>query len=147
MSNIIINIEYLKSWNGIFKILQLVLGMVCVGIIGNEFNNGILISYTPQCFFLVTTSTFFIGTFILFASYLMSPSATSMIPKTIYEFFYHTVASILLLAASIAIMVQINRDSVIYNYAALLAASICGLLNTILYICSAVMGYSTYGDD
>ncbi|XP_024870174.1 uncharacterized protein LOC112453579 [Temnothorax curvispinosus] len=147
MMGVVINVEYLRSWNGIFKIIQLVLGTIYVGIIGHEFNNGYII-YPAEVYFLVATCTFYIGTFILFIGYLMSPSAASIIPKTIYEFLYHSVASILLLAASIALMVQIHKQGIILlNYNALLAASICSLLNTILYICNAVIGFGTYGDD
>jgi len=59
--------------------------MICVGIIGNEFNNNTLSSqHNPECFFFIATSTFFIGTFILFIGYLISPSAAAIIPKTIY---------------------------------------------------------------
>lgn len=150
MSGLTINISYLKSWNGIFKILQLVLGAICVGLIGNEYINValILVSHTTEMYFLIVTSTFFIGTSLIFISNLISPSAASILPKTIYEFIYHVVASILLLAGSITIMVQINQQgAIVFYYKSLLAASICGLLNTVLYICSAIMGYSTYGDD
>ncbi|TGZ37534.1 Uncharacterized protein DBV15_04670 [Temnothorax longispinosus] len=145
------SVEYLKSWNGIFKIMQLVLGTICVGIIGNEFST-VFNFYSVECYFLIATCTFYIATFILFIGYLMSPSAASIIPKTIYankddknEFLYHSIASILLLAASIALMVQIHkRYVIILHYKALLAASICSLLNTILYVCSAVIGFGTY---
>jgi len=58
--------------------------MICVGIIGNEFNNNISFQYNSDCFFLIATSTFFINTFILFIGYLISPSAAAIIPKTIY---------------------------------------------------------------
>ncbi|EFN61102.1 hypothetical protein EAG_05828 [Camponotus floridanus] len=81
-SMIVINTGYLKSWNGILKFLQLALGIVCVGIIGNEFNT--YLRFAPQCFFLVITVTFMISTFILLLSCLMSLSTASIISKTIY---------------------------------------------------------------
>jgi len=147
MLSFTINLDYLKSWNSIFKILHLVLGTICVGIIGHEFNGPAALSYTPLCFFLIIACTFYIGTFILFLSYMLSPSASSIIPKTIYEFLYHTIASVLLLASTIALMVHIHQKTVvIFDYSLLLAASICSLVNTVLYICSAVMGFGTYGD-
>lgn len=120
------------------------MGAICVGIIGNEFNG----VHTTELYFLIATSTFFIGTFTLFISYLLSPSAASIIPKTIYELVYHSIASVLLLSGSIALMVHIHRDEiVVHNYKAELAAGICCLLNTVLYICGAILGFGTYGDD
>ncbi|XP_012543304.1 uncharacterized protein LOC105840786 [Monomorium pharaonis] len=148
MSNFIINLDYLRSWNAIFKILQLALGTICVGIIGHEFNNTLMYSSSSASFFLISTTTFYIGTFILFISYLLSPSAASIIPKTIYELVYHAIASLFLFSGSVAMMVYIHKFEVKGSYyKAELAASICCLLNTCLYICSAVMGFSTYGDD
>ncbi|XP_018304034.1 uncharacterized protein [Mycetomoellerius zeteki] len=130
MPNIIININYLKSWNGIAKILQVILGAICVGIIGNELSYECVILYRGSVFifFFVATFTFFINTFILYVSNLISPSAASIIPKTIYELLYHFIASILLLAASIAVIIMINQANVVVNYDALLAASVLGAI-------------------
>ncbi|XP_011866067.1 PREDICTED: uncharacterized protein LOC105561038 [Vollenhovia emeryi] len=149
MPNIVLNLDYLRSWNATFKILQLLLGTICVGIIGNDFNQEKTYSYSTLTFYLVVTCAFYINTCLLFVSYLISSSASSVIPKTIYEFLYHTIASVLLLSASIAMMVHIHKGSTAYasSYEALLVGSIFSLLNTILYICSAVVGYGSYGDD
>ncbi|XP_018364647.1 PREDICTED: uncharacterized protein LOC108762236 [Trachymyrmex cornetzi] len=149
MLNITININYMKSWNGIAKILQVVLGAICVGIIGHELSYKYVLLYRASAylFFFVATCTFFINTFILYVSNLISPSAASIISKTIYELLYHFIASILLFAASIAVIIVINQHSIVVNYDAFLAASILALLNSILYICSTVMGFRTYGDD
>ncbi|XP_012055563.1 PREDICTED: uncharacterized protein LOC105618644 [Atta cephalotes] len=94
-------------------------------------------------FFFIATCTFFINTFILYVSNLISPSAASIIPKTIYEFLYHFIASILLFAASIAVIIVIHEPYVVKRYNEFLAASICGLLNTILYIFNAIIAYIT----
>ncbi|KAL0108108.1 hypothetical protein PUN28_015007 [Cardiocondyla obscurior] len=152
MPNITINTEYIRSWNGIFKMLQLLFGTICVGLIGSEFDNAISYSDFSRCFFLIVTCTFYIGTFILFISYFISPSAASIIPKTIYELIYHAVAAVLLIASTIALMVQIHKKSdvasiIAKTYNTLLASSIFALINTILYILSAIMGFGTYGDD
>ncbi|XP_029671613.1 uncharacterized protein LOC115240540 [Formica exsecta] len=141
-STIVINTGYLKSWSGILKFLQLALGIVCVGIIGNEFN-----TYpprtTPECFFLVITITFMINTSILLLSCLISLSTASIISKTIYELLYHSIAFGLLLAASLTLLVHVNNYRR-YNYELLLGASICGLVNAGLYLFSTILALRTY---
>ncbi|XP_011633928.1 uncharacterized protein LOC105425072 isoform X2 [Pogonomyrmex barbatus] len=120
-STIVINTSYLKTWSGILKLLQLALGIVCVGIVGNEFNN----TYRKEeLFFLLITTTFMIGTFILLLSCLTSLSTASIISKTIHELLYHSIAFGLLLAASLTLMVYVNNYRRTYNYELLLGASL-----------------------
>lgn len=59
------------------------LGIVCVGIIGNEFSYSYY-QETANVFFLLMTTTFLIGTFILLLGCLLSLSTASVISKTIY---------------------------------------------------------------
>ena len=64
---------------------QQILGATCVGIIGNGFSYEFVILYKSVfIFFFIATCTFFINTFILYVSNLISSSAASIIPKTIY---------------------------------------------------------------
>ncbi|KYM86867.1 hypothetical protein ALC53_03790 [Atta colombica] len=147
ISKIIMFIYIISFLNFLY---QQILGATCVGIIGNEFSYEFVILYKASVFifFFIATCTFFINTFILYVSNLISPSAASIIPKTIYEFLYHFIASILLFAASIAVIIVIHEPYVVVKrYNEFLAASILTLLNCILYICNTVMGFSTYGDD
>ncbi|XP_014475561.1 PREDICTED: uncharacterized protein LOC106744925 [Dinoponera quadriceps] len=78
-----VNTGYLKTWSGICKLLQLALGIVCVGIISNEFDKYHYRNATAT-FFLLMTTTFMIGTFILLLSCLISFSTASVLMKTIY---------------------------------------------------------------
>ncbi|XP_077271686.1 uncharacterized protein LOC143902556 isoform X1 [Temnothorax americanus] len=143
MLNIIINTDYLKSWNGIFKLLQVVLGAICIGIIGSDYNSASCLCW-KECFFLIATSTFFIGTFIFLISYLVSPFTASVLPKTIHERLYHLFATVILFVASLILILEIHlANTEFYNYNELLAASICGLINTLLYIFSAGLAYMT----
>ncbi|XP_029169283.1 uncharacterized protein LOC114939207 isoform X3 [Nylanderia fulva] len=122
-STIVVNTGYLKSWNGILKVLQLALGIVCVGIIGSEFNSYYIRS-TAECFFLLITTTFMIGTFILVLSCLISLSTASILSKTIYELLYHAIAFGLLFAASLTLLVYANNyKRVLNSYELLLGAS------------------------
>ncbi|CAL1686386.1 unnamed protein product [Lasius platythorax] len=141
-STIVINTGYLKTWSGILKFLQLALGIVCVGIIGNEFNT--FYGATAECFFLVITTTFMIGTFILLLSCLMSLSTASIISKTIYELLYHSIAFGLLLAASLTLLVHVNNNKRSRSYELLLGASICGIINAAMYLFSTVLALRTY---
>ncbi|XP_012223216.1 protein singles bar [Linepithema humile] len=137
-STIVINTGHLKSWSGILKLLQLAMGIVCVGIIGNEYPYA---SKTEEPFFFVITTTFMIGTFILLLSCLISFSTAAIISKTIYEFIYHFIASLLIFSASLTLLVHVT------NYRRsnlLLTAAICGLINTALYICSTIFAFRNY---
>ncbi|XP_011866065.1 PREDICTED: uncharacterized protein LOC105561037 [Vollenhovia emeryi] len=141
MPMLVIKTSYLLTWHCILKIMQLMLGTICVGIIGNNFMDHHFPYSNPQNFFLIVTTTFYINTLILFISYLFSSSAP-VIRKTNYEFLCNATTCVLFLTASIAVLVQINKKNYYYyNYKALLAASIFGLLNSMLYLCNAVFDY------
>lgn len=142
-SAIIINTSYLKSWRGLLKLLQLALGIVCVGIVGHEFSR---YGYhtTGELFFLLITTTFMIATFILLLSCLTSFSTESIITKTIYELLYHSIAFGLLLAASLTLLVQVQNARRTSQYELLLGAAICGLVNSGLYLFSTIFAIRTY---
>ncbi|XP_071563513.1 uncharacterized protein [Temnothorax nylanderi] len=140
-STIVVNTGYLKTWSGILKLLQVALGIVCVGIVGNEF--GPRPHVTAELFFLLITTTFMIGTFILLLSCVTSLSTASILSKTIHELIYHSIAFGLLLAASLTLLVHINNYRR-YNYELLLGASICGLVNAGLYLFSTIIALRTY---
>ncbi|XP_023289239.1 uncharacterized protein LOC105700998 isoform X2 [Orussus abietinus] len=141
-SAIIINTGYFKSLSGIVKLLQLILGTICVGLVGYQFSAG---NYrtTADLFFLLMTTTFMISTFILILSCLASISTESIISKTIYEVIYHSIAFGLLLACSLTLLVQVN-DRYSRDHDRMLAAAICGLINCCLYLCSTVIALRTY---
>lgn len=141
---IVINSGYLRTWTGIVKLLELALGIVCVGIMGDQFSY--LAYYRPadSLFFLLITTTFMIGTFILLLSCLASLSTSSILSKTIYELLYHTIAFGLLLAASLTLLVQVNNRKGSREYELLLGAAICGLVNSALYLLSSIFALRTY---
>ncbi|XP_024870171.1 uncharacterized protein LOC112453578 [Temnothorax curvispinosus] len=142
-STIVVNTGYLKTWSGILKLLQVALGIVCVGIVGHEFGHYSAYRSTAELFFLLITTTFMIGTFILLLSCVTSFSTASIISKTIHELIYHSIAFGLLLAASLTLLVHINNYRR-YNYELVLGASICGLVNAGLYLFSTIIALRTY---
>ncbi|XP_077271687.1 uncharacterized protein LOC143902556 isoform X2 [Temnothorax americanus] len=102
-----------------------VLGAICIGIIGSDYNSASCLCW-KECFFLIATSTFFIGTFIFLISYLVSPFTASVLPKTIHERLYHLFATVILFVASLILILEIHlANTEFYNYNELLAAS-CG---------------------
>ncbi|XP_046838485.1 uncharacterized protein LOC124433035 [Vespa crabro] len=139
---IVINTGYIKTWSGILKFLQLALGIVCVGIAGDHFRPRNY-NTTTDLFFLLIVTTFMIGTFILLLSCLSSLSTASIISKTIYELFYHSIAFGLVLSASLTLLVQVNKNNS-REYELLLGASICGLVNSALYLLSTIIALRTY---
>ncbi|KAL2718477.1 uncharacterized protein V1478_012353 [Vespula squamosa] len=137
---IVINTGYIKTWSGILKFLQLALGIVCVGIAGDQFK---YYRTTTDVFFLLIVTTFMIGTFILLLSCLASLSTASIISKTIYELFYHSIAFGLVLSAALTLLIQIHKTNS-REYELLLGASICGLVNSALYLLSTIIALRTY---
>ncbi|KAF7418575.1 uncharacterized protein V1477_018516 [Vespula maculifrons] len=139
---IVINTGYIKTWSGILKFLQLALGIVCVGIAGDQFRPGYYRTIT-DVFFLLIVTTFMIGTFILLLSCLASLSTASIISKTIYELFYHAIAFGLVLSAALTLLIQVHKNNS-REYELLLGASICGLVNSALYLLSTIIALRTY---
>ncbi|CAD1471380.1 unnamed protein product, partial [Heterotrigona itama] len=117
---IIVNSGYLKSWSGLIKLLELALGVVCVAIAGHYIN---IYWITAELFFLLITTTFMIGTFVLLLSCLISLSTSSIISKTVYELLYHAIAFGLYLAASITFIVPVSDRKNQRDYEVLMAAA------------------------
>ncbi|RZC37800.1 CKLF-like MARVEL transmembrane domain-containing protein 8, partial [Asbolus verrucosus] len=110
-SAIILNTGYLKTWPGLLKLAQLILGIVVVGLVSYYYkkyyyNNH---NHTPETFFLLMAVTFLTGTFLLLLSCLISISTASIISKTIYEVVYHGFAFVLYLAASLTFIIEVNH--------------------------------------
>ncbi|XP_055913737.1 uncharacterized protein LOC129947260 [Eupeodes corollae] len=146
-SYIVLNTGYMKSAPGMLKLLQLIIGAVCVGIFAYYYNmyGGILNSSIYLFFFLMVT-TFMIGTFCLLLACLTSLSTGGIIAKTIYELIYHCIAGILLLVASILILIDLT-DSRYKNYRQhdmYMAAAVMGLANSILYFISTYLAHKSY---
>lgn len=141
---IILNTGYLRTWSGILKLVELALGIVCVGIVGDQFSSYGYYRTTADLFFLLITTTFMIGTFILLLSCLTSLSTASIISKTIYDLLYHTIAFGLLLAAALTLTVQVSNRRGSREYELLLGAAICGLVNAALYLLSSIIALRTY---
>ena len=143
-TSVIINTGYLKTWGGLFKLLHVALGIVCVAIIGNRFSSHGGYQYTAELFFLLMTTTFMISSFILLVSCLASLSTSSIISKTIFELLYHSIAFGLYLAASLTFIVHVSNMKGYSQYEVLMAAAICGLVNSALYLLSTIVALRTY---
>lgn len=135
------NTGYLRTWGGIIKFLQLALGVVCVGITGDYMTYAYLMN--ANLFFLLISTTFMIGTFILLLSYIASPATWSITPKGTYELLYHAIAFGLILAAALTLLVELGKRNV-YKHELLYGAAICGLVNAGLYLFSTIMALRTY---
>ncbi|KAF2884514.1 hypothetical protein ILUMI_21659 [Ignelater luminosus] len=143
-SAIIINTGYFKTWPGIFKLFELILGIVTVGLVGYYYKY--YASLPAVSFFLLIAVTFLIGTFLLLLACLLSISTASIIAKTIYEFVYHGFAFLLYLAAALTLLVEVNHNHNKYwaPYDEYFAASIIGLVLAVLYCLSAIFAYRSY---
>ncbi|KAK0089365.1 hypothetical protein PV325_007710 [Microctonus aethiopoides] len=142
---VLINVGYIKTYRGILKILEVLLGIVCVGIMGNHIDSYRYFE-VADIFFLLMVTTFLIATFLLLLSCLVSITTDSLISKTIHEVIYHAVGFALLLAASLNLLVKVtdSRHRSSREYELLLGAAICGLINCAFYFCSTMFGLRLY---
>lgn len=85
-SYIVLNTGYLKTFPGGLKLVEFILGVICVAIlsIDSYYKSGIW-----QFFYLMAVC-FMVGTFILLLSCLISLGTGGIISKTIYVSFYLT---------------------------------------------------------
>ncbi|XP_011300928.1 uncharacterized protein [Fopius arisanus] len=144
-SSILINTGFMRSYRGVLKVLELILGIICTGIMGYLFDYSIAIRPGHLFLFLMVT-TFMIATFILVLSSLFSISSEAMISKTLFEVLYHAIAFGLLLAASINFMMLISderRGATRYYNLHVTVASL-GLINSVFYLLSTVFGIRSY---
>jgi ABC-type bacteriocin/lantibiotic exporter with double-glycine peptidase domain len=140
-SAIIINSGYMKTIPGILKLLELIVGGLCVFFLTWNFWS----TYTrnTELFFLCMAVAFFIGTFCLLVSCLVSLSTGGIISKTIYELVYHSIAFILYLVASILLMMKATDYRLSSSHPFMIAA-ILGLINSVLYLVSTFYAQRSY---
>lgn len=142
-SAIVMNTGYLQSWSGVLRLLQLILEIICVGIIGHYIRTYYISYVTAFLFFLIVISAFMIGNFILLLSFLISFSTASVIPKTIYELLYHSTAFGLILAASVVLLVKADEYRE-WKYELVVGASVCGIICAALYFISSIISFRVY---
>lgn len=145
-SAIILNTGYLKTWPGLLKLAQLILGAVVVGLVSYYYDRYQTYVQTPETFFLLMAVTFLVGTFLLLLSCLISISTASIISKTIHEVVYHGFAFILYLAASLTFIIEVNHKKRSYSndYEPYFAAAVIGLVISVLYLISTIFALRSY---
>ncbi|XP_034239499.1 uncharacterized protein LOC117644282 isoform X3 [Thrips palmi] len=147
-SAILLNTGYFKTYPGLLKLFELLIGAVIIGI--TAYYSNYAHNYptsSPEVFLCIVAVTCLVGTGCLLLSCILSISSASILPKTIFEVIFHFVATVLYLAASINFLVEVQRRSRYYgssNYEAYLAAAILGLINTVLYFLSTALAYRSY---
>lgn len=144
-SYIVLNTGYLKSFPGLLKLFQLLIGGAMVGIFSYyNANSSCYDNFNGVVFIFLMACTFMIGTFCLLLSCLTSLSTGGIIAKTIYELIYHSIAAILLLISSALFMISVSDHKRYAKYDAYLAAAVMGLVNSALYFISAFLAHRSY---
>lgn len=146
-SAIIINTGYVKTWPGLFKVLQFALGLAAVILVGYYYKSHAMAHSTPVTLFFTIACTFLIGTFLILLACLLSISTASVLPKTIYEVIYHGFAFGLYLAATLTFFIEVKNytksryDNFQESY---FTAAVLGLFVTALYLLSLVFALRSY---
>lgn len=88
-----VNGGYFKSVNGLLKIIQLLAGCITLGISGYHIGNAVeehlqfRNSYNSELFFFTIVVTFFLSTFMLVLSNILSFRSTNISSTTYVRFF------------------------------------------------------------
>uniref|UniRef100_A0A0P4WCF4 MARVEL domain-containing protein n=1 Tax=Scylla olivacea TaxID=85551 RepID=A0A0P4WCF4_SCYOL len=149
-SAFLINVGYLKTFPGILKIFQILLGCVVVGITGHYIHwSTHSEQMVPELFFLLIATTCLITTSLLLFSCLCSIATASIIPKTLFVVLLHGTLSYLLVCASINLLREVvarNEKYKIYErgYNSKIFSGALGLVNCALYILSSVYSIRTF---
>ncbi|XP_025837310.1 uncharacterized protein LOC108745197 [Agrilus planipennis] len=144
-SAVILNTGYFKTWPGILKFFELILGIAAVAIVGYYYNTYYQLK-VPETFFLLIFTTFMIGTFLILFSCLISLSTASILSKTVYESVYHGFACLLCLIAGLVLLIEVNHYKRSYGnmYESYFAASVIGLVLAALYLISSIFAIRGY---
>ncbi|XP_064084471.1 uncharacterized protein LOC135200087 isoform X3 [Macrobrachium nipponense] len=141
-SAVLINIGYLKTFPGILKILQIILGCVICGIIGHYITWTRQADFLqPELLVLIIAATCLITTSLLVFSCLCSISTASIMPKTLFESMYHLVAAGLYISCFIYLMVFLTGNKrYVVEYEMKIAANVVLLHSTLSYllVCSSI---------
>ncbi|XP_015915725.1 MARVEL domain-containing protein 1 [Parasteatoda tepidariorum] len=145
---IILNTGLLKTASGALKLFETIIGAICLGLIAyySTDKGGTCLNAEFVFFFLVTFA-FLVTTFLLLISALVSLMSATIIHKTLFEFLYHVFAFIFYISASLALLIyiqKVNRYIATSHYNGIMAASILGLANSVLYFLSAFFSFRTY---
>ncbi|XP_037785912.1 protein singles bar-like [Penaeus monodon] len=145
-SAFLINVGYLKTFPGILKIFQIILGCVAIGIIGHYIPWTMTAEFmVPELFFLLIATACLITTTLLLMSCLCSIATASIIPKTLFETLYHIVSSLLYFTSALYLLIYLTeKKHYVADHVAKTAASALGLVNTALYILSSIYSVRTF---
>ncbi|XP_047493153.1 uncharacterized protein LOC125041853 isoform X1 [Penaeus chinensis] len=149
-SAFLINVGYLKTFPGILKIFQIILGCVAIGIIGHYIPWTRTADFmVPELFFLLIATACLITTTLLLMSCLCSIATASIIPKTLFVVLLHGTLSYLLVCSSINLLRELvarNEGYKIYErgYNSKIFSGALGLVNTALYILSSIYSVRTF---
>ncbi|XP_063591404.1 uncharacterized protein LOC134768514 [Penaeus indicus] len=148
-SAFLINVGYLKTFPGILKIFQIILGCVAIGIIGHYIPWTRTAEYMiPELFFLLIATACLITTTLLLMSCLCSIATASIIPKTLFVSFRLLVSD-----AHTPTNTHTNTNSYlyvfIYMYISLTNWHVKDSSNTTLSCCfsDATLGHVTVATD
>ncbi|XP_011497505.1 PREDICTED: uncharacterized protein LOC105361901 isoform X2 [Ceratosolen solmsi marchali] len=122
-----INTTFCRSWTGILKLAQVVVGLVIMSLEVDAINESFLSS--GDTFLMLVATAFMIGTAIFIISYVFSPVSEAIIGKTNYEIIYNSFALFFILIASIVVLAQETNQGLGRR----MVAAILGIIDAILY--------------
>ncbi|XP_034239496.1 uncharacterized protein LOC117644282 isoform X2 [Thrips palmi] len=108
-SAILLNTGYFKTYPGLLKLFELLIGAVIIGI--TAYYSNYAHNYptsSPEVFLCIVAVTCLVGTGCLLLSCILSISSASILPKTIFEMVFGAVATLLLLSASASTLQRVR---------------------------------------
>lgn len=161
-SAVVVHVGYVRTLPGVLQLLETILGAVCLGLIGyyGSHTAGVFgnrsqrkidgfASGSEEVALFLTSFGFLVTTFLLLVSSFASFATSSFLPKTLFELLYHLFAFMFYLGSSVALLVVVSRRNerayyVEFGYEGKMSASVIGLVNSFLYLISAIFSFRSY---
>ncbi|XP_023235397.1 plasmolipin-like [Centruroides sculpturatus] len=148
------NAGFLKSWPGILKLLETVIGAVVLGLVayyGTHFNTHSIDGFgakSEHTYLFLVSFGCLLPTLLLLVTSVSSVMSSTLIPKTLFEVVFNVFAFLLYLSAGLALLIVLIKQKHHYlkdaEHDGKIAASVLGLINAVLYATSTSFSYKAY---
>lgn len=148
------NSGYLKSWAGILRLLETIIGTIVLGLVayyGTHFNNHSIDGFggkSEHTYLFLVAFGCLLPTFLLLVTSVSSVMSSTLIPKTLFEVIFNIFCFLLYLSAGLALLIILVKEKHHYfresEHDGKIAASVLGLVNAVLYAISTSFSYKAY---
>ncbi|XP_067141866.1 uncharacterized protein [Centruroides vittatus] len=160
----ITNFDYLKSSYGICKVLQLILNIICLGLlshqgtthrfsyhfhtvgrykVGKYYTNFYYEDLSEDFFLTMISFSLLFITILIYVSCIISLETSITLPRTTFYFAYHIFGFLLYFIGGLIVLIQ---ESTFNKRSSVIVAAVIAFINSFLYGYNVILAYkSKYG--